>query len=227
MAMLEFQAVSKHYKVGGNLVKALDEVDLQIEEGEFVAILGPSGSGKSTLMHLLGFLDSPTAGKIMFDSLEVGRINANRRAMIRSDKIGFVFQSFNLLPRLSVRRNTLLPLAYTRSPKPGARKRVLEILGQVGMRDRAHHRPNQLSGGQRQRVAIARALINEPRIILADEPTGNLDSQTAKTILELFVRLNEEEGRTVVLVTHDQHIADYTRRQLHVLDGKIVRETTR
>jgi len=225
--MLEFQAVSKHYKVGGNLVKALDEVDLQIEEGEFVAILGPSGSGKSTLMHLLGFLDSPTAGRIMFDGLEVSRINANRRAMIRSDKIGFVFQSFNLLPRLSVRRNTLLPLAYTRSPKPGARKRVLEILDQVGMRDRAHHRPNQLSGGQRQRVAIARALINEPRIILADEPTGNLDSQTARTILELFVRLNAQEGRTVVLVTHDQHIADYSRRQLHVLDGKIVRETTR
>ena len=224
MAMLEFHAVAKHYKVGGNLVKALDDVDLRIEEGEFVSILGPSGSGKSTLMHLLGFLDSPTAGKIIFDQLEVGKIGANRRAIIRSDKIGFVFQSFNLLPRLSVRRNTLLPLAYTRTAKPGARTRVLEILDQVGMRDRAHHRPNQLSGGQRQRVAIARALINEPRIILADEPTGNLDSQTARTIMDLFRRLHEE-GRTVVLVTHDQQIADYTHRQLHVLDGKIVRET--
>lgn len=223
MAMLEFHAVAKHYKVGGNLVKALDEVDLRIEEGEFVSILGPSGSGKSTLMHLLGFLDSPTNGTIIFDQLEVGKIGANRRAMIRSDKIGFVFQSFNLLPRLSVRRNTLLPLAYTRNPKPGARDRVLEILDQVGMRDRAHHRPNQLSGGQRQRVAIARALINEPRIILADEPTGNLDSQTARNIMELFRRLHAE-GRTVVLVTHDQQIADYTHRQLHVLDGKIVRE---
>lgn len=223
MAMLEFRRVSKHYRLGGTTVHALDEVDLRIEEGEFVAIVGPSGSGKSTLMHLLGFLDSPTAGTILFDGMEVARIGVNRRATIRGEKIGFVFQSFNLLPRLTVLQNILLPLSYSRTVKMDARKRVWDILDQVGMRDRARHRPNELSGGQRQRVAIARALMNEPRILLADEPTGNLDSQTAKSIIELFTSLNRQ-GRTVVLVTHDTNIAACSTRQLHVLDGKIVQE---
>lgn len=223
MAMLEFRRVSKHYRLGGNTVHALDEVDLSIDEGEFVAIVGPSGSGKSTLMHLLGFLDSPTSGTILFDGMEVARIGVNRRATIRGEKIGFVFQSFNLLPRLTVLQNILLPLSYNRTPQPDARHRVWDILDQVGMRDRARHRPNELSGGQRQRVAIARALMNEPRILLADEPTGNLDSQTAKSIIELFTSLNAQ-GRTVVLVTHDPTVAASSRRQLHVLDGKIVRE---
>jgi ABC-type antimicrobial peptide transport system, ATPase component len=223
MAMLEFRRVSKHYRLGGHTVRALDEVDLRIEEGEFVAIVGPSGSGKSTLMHLLGFLDSPTSGTILFDGMELARIGVNRRATIRGEKIGFIFQSFNLLPRLTVLQNTLLPLSYSRSPVQGASKRVWELLEQVGMRDRAHHRPNELSGGQRQRVAIARALMNNPRILLADEPTGNLDSQTARSIIGLFSALNRE-GRTVVLVTHDPGIAACSRRQLHVLDGRIVKE---
>lgn len=222
--MLEFRAVSKHYRLGGNTVKALDTVNLKIEEGEFVAIVGPSGSGKSTLMHLLGFLDSPSSGDIFFDNLDLAKISTNRRAAIRGEKIGFVFQSFNLLPRLDVLRNVLLPLAYSRTPKPGARQRGWDVLDQVGMRDRAHHRPNELSGGQRQRVAIARALINEPRIILADEPTGNLDSQTARSIIDLFSNLHAK-GRTVVLVTHDLNVAACCNRQIRVLDGRIVSES--
>ena len=226
MAMLEFRRVSKHYRLGGNVVKALDEVDLSIDEGEFVAIVGPSGSGKSTLMHLLGFLDSPSSGEIRLDGEELAQISVNRRSSIRGEKIGFVFQSFNLLPRLSVLANTLLPLSYTRSPKPGARERVWGVLEQVGMRERAHHRPNQLSGGQRQRVAIARALINEPRILLADEPTGNLDSRTAASIMDVFRALHAQ-GRTVVLVTHDPAVAAVSQRQIHVLDGKIVSGATR
>lgn len=221
MAVIEFQNVSKIYKVGAVTVRALDGVDLKIEEGEFVAILGPSGSGKSTLMHLLGFLDTPTSGKVLVDGKELASLGAVERARIRAEKIGFIFQAFNLLPRLNVLRNALLPVAYARTPNPRAKERVWEVLDQVGMRERAHHRPNQLSGGQKQRVAIARALINEPRIILADEPTGNLDSQTARTILELFAELHKE-GRTIIVVTHDAGVARYSKRQIHVLDGKIV-----
>jgi ABC-type lipoprotein export system ATPase subunit len=221
MAMIEFRAVRKIYQLGNTTVKALDGVTFDINQGDFIAIRGPSGSGKSTLMHLLGFLDQPTSGEIFFDESEISTISPINRAMIRSEKIGFVFQSFNLLPRLDVLRNTLLPLSYNRKASSSAKERVWKALEQVGMLDRAHHHPNQLSGGQRQRVAIARALINEPRIILADEPTGNLDSQTACTIMDLFKKLNEE-GRTVVIVTHDAHVAQYSRRQIEVLDGKIV-----
>ncbi|MEA3213412.1 MAG: lipoprotein-releasing system ATP-binding protein [Chthoniobacter sp.] len=225
MPVIEFQNVSKVYKVGQVTVRALDGVDLKIEQGEFVAILGPSGSGKSTLMHLLGFLDTPTSGKVFVEGQELSSCGAIERAKIRAEKIGFIFQAFNLLPRLNVLRNTLLPVSYSRNPNPRARERVWEVLDQVGMRDRAHHRPNQLSGGQKQRVAIARALINEPRIILADEPTGNLDSQTARTILELFAELHRQ-GRTIIVVTHDAGVASYSKRQIHVLDGKIADPTT-
>jgi len=221
MPLLRLVSITKHYSVGGTLVKALDNVDLTIDSGEFSAVIGPSGSGKSTLMHLLGFLDHPTSGEIHFDGEEVARIGSNRRAMIRSEKIGFVFQSFNLLPRLSVLQNVLLPTSYARPRIPNAEKRARQALESVGMADRAHHRPSQLSGGQRQRVAIARALINEPRLILADEPTGNLDSRSAENILSLFEELHGQ-GRTIILVTHDANVACHTQRQIRVLDGKIL-----
>lgn len=207
--------------MGANVVKALDDVSLRIEEGEFVAVRGPSGSGKSTLMHLLGFLDSPTGGDILLDGQNLAAVTPRERAVIRCRKIGFVFQSFNLLPRLTVLQNVLLPVSYLRAARPGAREAALASLAQVGMAERAHHRPNQLSGGQRQRVAIARALMNEPRILLADEPTGNLDSQTARTIMDLFASLNAA-GRTVILVTHDSQLAGQCKREIAVLDGKIV-----
>lgn len=221
MALIELRDVAKIYTVGTVRVAALNGVDLNIDEGEFVSILGPSGSGKSTLMHLLGFLDQPTSGVLRFDGRELSTISTVQRALIRSNKIGFVFQAFNLLPRLTVLRNTLLPLSYARKDCPDAKARAQRVLERVGMAERADHRPSQLSGGQKQRAAIARALINEPRLILADEPTGNLDSQTARNILELFTELNQE-GRTIILVTHDHGVARYTKRQIQVLDGKIV-----
>ena len=225
MPLIELHDVCKTYKMGGNnLIHALDHVSLAIEEGEFVAILGHSGSGKSTLMHLLGFLDKPTSGEMLFDGQRVAKINARKRAMIRAEKIGFVFQAFNLLPRMSVLRNTLLPLAYARHRILGARKNARALLEQVGMSDRARHRPNQLSGGQRQRVALARALVNNPRLILADEPTGNLDSQTATTILELFASLHAQ-GRTIIIVTHDLEVARWAKRHIRMKDGKILPET--
>jgi ABC-type lipoprotein export system ATPase subunit len=227
-SLVEFKAVEKTYRMGGNTVRALDGVNLTINEGEFVSVIGPSGSGKSTLMHLLGFLDQPTGGSIHFEGQDVSKISGRARATIRANRIGFVFQAFNLLPRMTVMQNALLPLAYSRGERlhrKVSKKRVREVLDAVGMLDRAHHRPNQLSGGQRQRVAIARALINEPRLILADEPTGNVDSAMAATIMELFASLNRK-GRTVVIVTHDMEVARYTRRWIKVRDGKIVPENS-
>lgn len=222
MALIELSDITKTYRMGGgNNINALDHVSLKIETGEFVAILGPSGSGKSTLMHLLGFLDKPTSGTMYFDGEDVSRINAKRRAMIRAEKIGFIFQAFNLLPRLSVLKNTLLPLAYSRHVPEGAHQQAWQVLEQVGMKGRAHHRPNQLSGGQRQRVAVARALVNQPRLILADEPTGNLDSHTAVTIMELFSQLHAE-GKTVIIVTHDLEVARWCKRQIRMRDGQVV-----
>ena len=223
-AIVEFKEVQKTYRMGGNTVCALAGVSLAIEAGGFVSVIGPSGSGESTLMHLLGFLDQPTAGSIMFEGQDVSKISGRARATIRAERIGFVFQAFNLLPRMTVMQNALLPLAYSRGERLArrvSRQRVREVLDAVGMMDRAHHRPSQLSGGQRQRVAIARALINEPRLILADEPTGNVDSAMAATILELFASLNRQ-GRTVVVVTHDMEVARYTRRLIRVRDGRIV-----
>lgn len=221
MALLELNNVSKHYQMGEETVKALDGATFSIEEGDFVAILGPSGSGKSTLMHLLGFLDSPTSGEIIFDGTPAGRMNADRRAAIRSGKLGFVFQSFNLLPRLNVLRNVLLPLTYSHQREPDAEARAMTVLDRVGLRDRAGHLPSQLSGGQRQRVAIARALVNNPRLLLADEPTGNLDSSMAGVIFALFEELNRD-GRTIILVTHDPNLAKRCRRRIEVFDGRIV-----
>jgi len=219
--VLEMKQVKKDYRMGGGVVHALNGVDLAVPPGDFVAIVGPSGSGKSTLMHLLGFLDQPTMGTICFEGTDVSQIGANERARIRSEKIGFVFQSFNLLPRLNVTQNVLLPHYYRKSPDPGAKERAHAALATVGMTDREHHRPSQLSGGQRQRVAIARALTNSPSLILADEPTGNLDSVTAASILDLFTELNRQ-GRTVIIVTHDANVASRTKRQVHVADGMIL-----
>ena len=222
--LIEFKQVEKKYTVGSVTVAALAGVSMSIHSGEFVSVIGPSGSGKSTLMHLLGFLDQPTAGTILFDGQDVSKVSPRQRAIIRANRIGFVFQAFNLLPRMTVLQNTLLPLAYSRGQRPSrkvSRQRANDVLDAVGMADRAHHRPNELSGGQRQRVAIARALINEPRLILADEPTGNVDSAMAQNILELFARLNQS-GRTVVLVTHDMEVARHTRRWIRVRDGKIL-----
>ncbi len=224
MEILRFDKVCKRYPMGDSVVDALVDASFSINEGDFVSILGPSGSGKSTLMHLLGFLDSPTEGGVFFEGRRLEDISGTQRARIRAEKIGFVFQAFNLLPRMTVFGNARLPLSYHSKPPADADERVHRALALVDMEHRAHHKPGELSGGQRQRVAIARALVNEPRIILADEPTGNLDSKTAATILELFEELNRQ-GRTIVLVTHDPKVAERTKRQIHVLDGRIDRET--
>jgi ABC-type lipoprotein export system ATPase subunit len=217
--------VGKSYAMGEATVHALKGASFSIREGDFLAILGPSGSGKSTLMHLLGFLDSPSEGELYFEGRLLDARDEARRARVRAEKIGFVFQSFNLLPRMDVRANVRLPLAYHPTPPADAEARVERALAQVDMAHRAGHRPGELSGGQRQRVAIARALVNEPRILLADEPTGNLDSRTADTILRLFKELNAQ-GRTIVLVTHSAEIADHFPRRLRVHDGCVTEERT-
>ncbi len=199
---------------------ALAGVNLQINEGEFAAVIGPSGSGKSTLMHLLGFMARPTSGRLLFEGEDVSHLNSSEQAGYRARKLGFVFQAFNLLPRLTVTENVLLPVTYARAAVPGARQRVAEVLERVGLGHRAKHRPSQLSGGERQRVAIARALINRPRLILADEPTGNLDSQNVDRVLTLFQELHAE-GQTIVLVTHDHAVAATAKRQIRMANGQV------
>ena len=218
--MFLLSGISKTYHMGTEQIRALDNVDLTIRDGEIIAIIGPSGSGKSTLMHILGFMDKPTAGKILFDGRDVSDLRPTEQANIRSSKIGFVFQAFNLLPRLSVLENVKLPYSYYRGHRQDPTEMAFQALDKVGMRPRASHRPSQLSGGERQRVAIARALANDPRLILADEPTGNLDSKNATNILELFVRLNEA-GHTVIIVTHDENVAAYANRRVSVFDGRL------
>jgi ABC-type lipoprotein export system ATPase subunit len=218
--MFLLSGISKTYHMGTEKIRALDNVDLTIRDGEIIAIIGPSGSGKSTLMHILGFMDKPTAGKILFDGRDVSDLRPAEQANIRSSKIGFVFQAFNLLPRLSVLENVKLPYSYYRGHHQDPTEMAFQALDKVGMRPRATHRPSQLSGGERQRVAIARALANDPRLILADEPTGNLDSKNATNILELFVRLNEA-GHTVIIVTHDENVAAYANRRVSVFDGRL------
>ncbi|MGF1484502.1 MAG: ABC transporter ATP-binding protein [Opitutales bacterium] len=219
--IFELSAIARHYKMGDSTVRALDGVDLKIQSGDYAAILGPSGSGKSTLMHLLGFMDRPSEGTMHFEGKNVSRLSAARRAWYRSNRIGFIFQAFNLLPRLSVLDNVLLPLSYARAHIEKRKDKALEALSRVGMDHRAGHIPNQLSGGERQRVAIARALINDPALILADEPTGNLDSKNVERIMQLFDQLIRE-GQTLIMVTHDQNVADHTHRILRMLDGKLV-----
>ena len=220
--MINLQSVTKTYQMGNVEVKALDGVSLSIQQGEMVAIMGPSGSGKSTLMNIVGCLDVPTSGKYFLESDEVGSMNDNRLAEIRNRKIGFIFQTYNLLPRLTALANVELPLLYGSSQD--RRRRALEALEKVGLGDRIHHRPTELSGGQQQRVGIARALVKEPAILLADEPTGNLDSQSSKEIIDILQGLNREEGITVLVVTHEADIAGHTRRVVSMLDGVVVKD---
>jgi putative ABC transport system ATP-binding protein len=204
-------------------VQALCDVDLQVASGEFVALMGASGSGKSTLLHLLGCLDTPTSGRYLLEGRDVGTLPRDERARVRNRRIGFIFQTFNLLPRLSARDNVALPLLY-RGHERDVDKRALEALAAVGLAERASHRPNELSGGERQRVAIARALITSPALILADEPTGNLDSRTGAEIMRLLAEIVRAQGATVVMVTHDAHVAGYAGRTLHMRDGLLVNE---
>jgi putative ABC transport system ATP-binding protein len=224
MPAISVKDLTKTYVVGEVKVHALRGVSLEVEAGEFLAVTGPSGSGKSTFMHILGCLDHPTTGQYFLEGRDVARLSRNELAAVRNHKIGFVFQGFNLLARTSALENVELPLLYNgKSGRASARhKRAMTALESVGMKPRAHHLPNQLSGGQQQRVAIARALINNPSIVLADEPTGNLDTRTSIEVMEIFQRLNEEQGITVLLITHEHDIAEYGTRVISFRDGKIV-----
>ncbi len=223
--LIELRDMFKTYEVGTQQVHALRDISLSIEENEYVAIMGPSGSGKSTLMNIVGCLDTPTEGSYLLKGTEVAALDDDELAEIRSAEIGFVFQTFNLLPRMTAFQNVELPLIYGRAARHTRAERVWETMDAVGLRDRAHHRPNELSGGQRQRVAIARALINRPSIILADEPTGNLDSVTGEEIMQIFRALSDA-GNTIILVTHEQYIAEHATRIVELLDGRIASDTT-
>lgn len=219
-ALIQVSALTKVYQVGDQVVRALDGVDLFINRGEYVALMGPSGSGKSTLMNVLGCLDTPTDGSYILNQQEVAKLTDDELAGIRNKEIGFVFQTFNLLPRYTALDNVTLPLVYGGFAKPERIARGKEVLNQVGLGDRMDHKPNELSGGQRQRVAIARALVNHPSIILADEPTGNLDTKTSYEIMKLFEDIHAL-GNTIVLVTHEEDIASHTHRIVRLRDGKV------
>ncbi len=222
MALIEAIEITKTYRLGEIEVNALSSVSLAIEKGEFIAIMGPSGSGKSTFMNILGCLDRPTSGRYMLEGIDVARMERDELATIRNKKIGFVFQGFNLLSRTSALENVELPMLYDGVAAKERRQYAAEALATVGLGGRERHHPNQLSGGQQQRVAIARAMVNKAPIILADEPTGNLDTKTSEEIMELFVRLNGESHITVILVTHERDIAEYSKRRIYFRDGVVV-----
>ena len=220
--MIRLRGVSKIYRVGTQVVPALRRIDLDINDGEFIAVMGPSGSGKSTLMNIIGCLDRPTDGTYQLDGVQVSRLSDAQLARVRNRRLGFVFQSFNLLPRMSAVDQVALPLVYRGATN---RRRVaMAALNMVGLANRAHHKPTQLSGGQQQRVAIARALVANPTIILADEPTGALDTKTSHEVMEIFRQLNEQRGITIAFVTHEPEVANYTRRIVSFRDGEIVRD---
>ena len=227
LPLIRLQDVTREYDLGEVVVRALRETSLDIEQGEYVALIGPSGSGKSTLMNTLGCLDRPTSGSYLLDGQEIAQMSRDERAQIRNRQIGFVFQSFNLLNRTSAMENVEVPLLYARSVSGAERhRRAKEQLERMGLGDRLGHTISQLSGGQQQRVAIARALVNRPSILLADEPTGNLDSRTSREVIELFQALNEEEGLTVILVTHDPDIAQNAKRNVVLRDGRVIADTS-
>ena len=220
MSLIRFQNISRCYQMGGETVHALRDVSLDIQRGEYVAIMGPSGSGKSTMMNLIGCLDTPTSGSYELNGINVSEMDDNHLAEIRNREIGFVFQTFNLLPRSHALHNVELPLIYAGMPADERRRIALDAITQVGLADRAHHKPNELSGGQRQRVAVARALVNKPSILLADEPTGNLDTKTGAEIMALFKELSQK-GNTIIVVTHEEDIAEHAHRILRIRDGLI------
>ena len=221
MPLIEVKNVKKSYLVGDMNLNILKGISLEVERGEFVAIMGPSGSGKSTFMNILGCLDKPTSGRYVLDGVDVSKMKSDQLAEIRNKKIGFVFQGFNLLSRTSAVENVELPMIYAGVPAEERFERAKKALEKVGLKERMFHQPSQLSGGQQQRVAIARAIVNEAPIIFADEPTGNLDTKMSIEIMRLFLKLNEEMGRTIILVTHEEDIAQYSKRILRVVDGEI------
>ena len=220
MDLVKLEKINKTYKMGDIVVNALSDINLQVKYGEYIAILGPSGSGKSTLMNVLGCLDKPSSGKYFLDNKDVSDLSRNELATVRNQKIGFIFQSFNLLDYCSALENVALPLVYRGVSRSDRLARAREILEQVGLGDRVGHKPNELSGGQKQRVAVARALVSEPEVILADEPTGNLDSKSGEDVMNLFSKLSES-GKTIIVVTHDQKLAKRMRRVIEISDGKV------
>ncbi len=224
MNLIETSKLQKIYLLGDSEVHALDDVSVNIHPGEFVAVMGPSGSGKSTFMNVIGCLDEPTSGRYLLDGIDVSKMNRDELAQIRNEKIGFVFQGFNLLSRTSALENVEVPMLYNNTPPKERNEKARQALKALGLEGREHHHPNQLSGGQQQRVAIARALVNDAPLLLADEPTGNLDTKTGVEIMELFVRLNEEKKITIVLVTHETNIAAFSKRTIKFLDGKVIND---
>jgi len=219
--VIELDNVWKSYAEGN--VNALKGISLKVHESDFVSIIGPSGSGKSTCMNMIGLLDVPTKGKILLDGKDVSKLSENELARLRGKKVGFIFQQFNLIPTLTALENVLLPVMF-QDQSDHSRERAMAILNKVGLGDRMNHRPSQMSGGEQQRTAIARALINDPEIVLADEPTGNLDSKTGKGIMDLLVELHEKEGKTLVVITHDPRVADYAHQVINIIDGQIVHD---
>ncbi len=222
--LIELQKVTRIYKMGAVDVRALTEFSYTINRGDFLAIMGPSGSGKSTLMNILGCLDRPTVGRYFLENQDISTYNKNQLAMLRNRKIGFIFQSFNLLSRTSALENAILPLLYANVPRKKALEMSWTALAAVGLKGREHHKPNELSGGEMQRVAIARALVNNPSLILADEPTGNLDTRTGDEVMEIFKKLNQNNGITIILVTHETDIARTANKRIYLKDGRLVKE---